>query len=174
MTANRLLLTILPAAFMIAAMLAMFGIETWLSGFGTSPQAKLMLGRIGLALPYAAAAAIGVIALFATAGAANIKTAGLSVLAGASLVCIAAIAREGWRLFALADRVPHGQSVFAYTDPSAMLGAFAAVFTGIFALRVAIRGNGAFAKATPRRISGKRAVHGEADWMKMADATFVS
>ncbi|CAK7261875.1 MULTISPECIES: Ti-type conjugative transfer system protein TraG [unclassified Shinella] len=167
---NRLLLTILPAAFMIAAMLAISGIETWLSGFGASPRAKLLLGRIGLALPYAAAAAIGVIALFATAGAANIKAAGLSVLAGASIVCIAAIAREGWRLFALADRMPHGQSVFAYTDPSAMLGAFAAVLTGIFALRVAIRGNAAFAKATPRRIAGKRAVHGEADWMKMGDA----
>ncbi|SMF25738.1 type IV secretion system protein VirD4 [Xaviernesmea oryzae] len=170
MTVNRLLLTILPAAFMIAAMLAMFGIETWLSGFGTSPQAKLMLGRIGLALPYTAAAAIGVIFLFATAGAANIKAAGWSVLASAFVVCIAAIAREGWRLFALADRVPQGQSVFAYTDPSAMLGAFAAVLTGIFALRVAIRGNAAFAKAAPRRIAGKRAVHGEADWMKMGDA----
>lgn len=170
MTVNRLLLAALPAAFMIAAMLAMFGIENWLSGFGTSPQAKLMLGRIGLALPYAAAAAIGVMFLFATAGAANIKTAGLGVLAGASVVCIAAIASEGWRLHALADRVPHGQSVFAYTDPSAMLGACAAVFSGIFALRVAIRGNAAFAKAAPRRIAGKRAVHGEADWMKMGDA----
>ncbi len=167
---NRLLLTILPAALMIAAMLAMSDIETWLSGFGTSPQAKLMLGRIGLALPYAAAAAIGVIFLFATAGAANIKTAGWSVLAGASVVCIAAIAREGWRLFALADRVSQGQTVFAYTDPSAMLGAFAAVLSGIFALRVAVSGNAAFAKATPRRIAGKRAVHGEADWMKMGDA----
>ena len=170
MTANRLLLATLPAAFMIATMLAISGIETWLSGFGTSPQAKLLLGRIGLALPYVAAAAIGVIFLFATAGAANIKTAGWSVLAGASAVGIAAIAREGWRLFALADRVPHGQSVFAYTDPSAMLSACAAVLSGIFALRVAIRGNAAFAKAAPRRIAGKRAVHGEADWMKMGDA----
>ncbi|WP_085033698.1 Ti-type conjugative transfer system protein TraG [Ensifer aridi] len=167
---NRLLLTILPAALMITTMLAMLGIETWLSGFGTSPQAKLMLGRIGLALPYTAAAAIGVIFLFATAGAANIKTVGLSVLTGASVVCIAAIAREGWRLFALADRVPQGQSVFAYTDPSAMLGACAAVLAGIFALRVTIRGNAAFAKAAPRRIGGKRAVHGEADWMKMQEA----
>lgn len=155
---------------MIAAMLAMFGIETWLSGFGTSPQAKLILGRIGLALPYTAAAAIGVIFVFATAGAANIKAAGLSVLAGASVVCIAAITREGWRLFALADRVPQGQSILAYTDPSATLGAFAVVLAGIFALRVAIRGNAAFAKSAPRRIVGKRAAHGEADWMKMTDA----
>lgn len=155
---------------MIATMLAISGIENWLSGFGTSPPAKLMLGRIGLALPYTAAAAVGAIALLATAGAANIKTAGLSVLAGASVVCIAAIAREGWRLYALADRVPHGQSVFAFEDPSAMLGAFAAVLSGIFALRVATKGNAAFATAAPRRIAGKRAVHGEADWMKMADA----
>ncbi len=66
MTVNRLLLATLPAALMITTMLAMLGIETWLSDFGASPQAKLMLGRLGLALPYAAAAAIGVIALFAT------------------------------------------------------------------------------------------------------------
>src|SRR5690606_4853388 len=136
----------------------------------TSPQAKLILGRIGLALPYTAAAAIGVIFVFATAGAANIKAAGLSVLAGASVVCIAAITREGWRLFALADRVPQGQSSLAYTAPSATLGAFAVVLAGIFALRVAIRGNAAFAKSAPRRIVGKRAAHGEADWMKMTDA----
>ena len=46
-----------------------------------------------------------------------------------------------------------------------------ALFAGVFCLRVAIRGNAAFANPAPRRITGKRAVHGEADWMKMADAT---
>jgi type IV secretion system protein VirD4 len=39
-----------------------------------------------------------------------------------------------------------------------------------FGLKVAIRGNAAFARAEPRRIRGKRALHSEADWMTAAEA----
>jgi len=42
--------------------------------------------------------------------------------------------------------------------------------SGCFAIRVAMVGNAAFARPTPKRIAGKRALHGEADWMKLADA----
>jgi type IV secretion system protein VirD4 len=35
---------------------------------------------------------------------------------------------------------------------------------------VAIIGNAAFARAVPKRIVGKRALHGEADWMNLAEA----
>lgn len=170
MTANRLLLAILPAAIMIATMVLTSGMEQRLAALGTSVQAKLMLGRAGLALPYAAATAIGVIALFATNGSANIKVAGLSVLAGSSAVIIIAIARETIRLNGIASRVPAGQSVLAYVDTATMTGAGIAFISGVFALRVAIRGNAAFATASPKRIGGRRAVHGEADWMRLPDA----
>lgn len=170
MTANRLLLAILPAAIMIAAMVLTSGMEYRLSALGTNVQAKLMLGRVGLALPYAAATAIGVIALFATNGSANIKAAGLSVLAGSSAVIIIAIASETIRLNGIAANVPAGQSVLAYVDPATMTGAGIAFIGGVFALRVAFRGYAAFATGGPRRIGGKRAVHGEADWMKLPDA----
>lgn len=170
MRANKLPLLVLPAALMIAAMVLTSGMEHRLAALGTSVQAKLMLGRAGLALPYAAATAIGVIALFATNGSANIKAAGLSVLAGSSAVIIIAIARETIRLNGIASRVSAGQSVLAYVDPATITGAGIAFICAMFALRVAIKGNAAFATGGPRRIGGKRAVHGEADWMRLPDA----
>ncbi|MCZ7497365.1 Ti-type conjugative transfer system protein TraG [Agrobacterium rhizogenes] len=170
MTANRFLLLALPATIMLAAMVATSGMEHKLAGLGTNTQARLMLGRSGIALPYVAAAAIGVIALFAANGSVNIKAAGFSVFAGNGAVIAVAVIRETIRLAGIAGSVPAGQSVLAYADPATMLGTAAALFTGIFALRVAIRGNAAFAHAGPRRIVGKRAVHGEADWMRLPEA----
>ena len=170
MTPSRLLLAIVPAAIMIAVTVLMPGVEHWLAAFGKTAQAKLVLGRIGLALPYAMAAGIGMISLFATNGAAGIRTAGWSVAAGSVAVILIAALRETVRLAGIADRVPAGQSVLAYADPATMLGAATALVSGIFATRVAVKGNAAFAKRSPRRMHGKRAVHGEADWMRMSDA----
>ncbi|NSZ19623.1 conjugal transfer protein TraG, partial [Agrobacterium vitis] len=170
MTANRLLLAILPAAIMVAAMILMSGMEHRLTALGTTAQAKLMLGRAGLALPYVAATAIGVVALFAANGSANIKAAGLSVLAGNGVVITIATLREVIRLNSIASSVPAEQSVLAYTDPVTMIGVGIAFISGMFALRVAIRGNAAFATTAPKRIGGKRAVHGEAHWMKVQEA----
>ncbi len=170
MTANRTLLAVVPAIIMLVTMVLTLGIEHRLAALGTSVQAKLMLGRAGLALPYVAAAAIGVVALFATNGSTNIKTAGLSVLAGSAAVIIIAVARETTRLNGISSHVPAGQSVLAYADPATMTGAGFAFIGGVFALRVAIKGNVAFATTAPKRVGGKRAVHGEADWMKMKEA----
>src|SRR5690606_30389791 len=73
MAATRLLLATLPACLMIACAIGMTGIEQWLAGFGQSDNARMTLGRIGLALPYVMAGAAGLIFLFAAAGAVNIK-----------------------------------------------------------------------------------------------------
>ncbi|MDR6101821.1 type IV secretion system protein VirD4 [Agrobacterium larrymoorei] len=170
MTANRLLLAVLPAVIMVAAMVVTSGFEHRLAALGTSAQAKLMLGRAGLALPCVAAAAIGVIALFAVNGSANIKMAGGSVLAGNAVTVVIAMVSEIVRLADIAGNVPTGQSVLAYSNPATMVGAAASLFSGIFGLRVALKGNAAFAASGPRRIGGKRAVHGEADWMKLPNA----
>ncbi|MCD4658487.1 Ti-type conjugative transfer system protein TraG [Agrobacterium sp.] len=170
MRANKLLMATLPAAIMIAAMILTTGMEHRLAALGTSAQAKLMLGRAGLALPYVTAAAIGVTALFATNGSANIKAIGVSVLAGSGVAISIAIMREAIRLTGVAGKVPTGQSVLAYADPATGIGAGIAFIGAMFALRVAMKGNAAFATGGPRRIGGKRAVHGEADWMKLPDA----
>ncbi len=170
MAATRLLLATLPAGLMVACAIGMTGVEQWLAGFGQSDSARMMLGRAGLALPYITAGAIGLIVLFAAAGAANIKTAGWSVVGGSGATFLLAGAREVTRLFGLVDRVPEGQSVFAYADVATLMGAVAVLFAGIFALRVGLRGNAAFATPAPRRMRGRRAVHGDADWMTMQEA----
>ncbi|TBB81073.1 Ti-type conjugative transfer system protein TraG [Rhizobium ruizarguesonis] len=170
MTANRLLLAILPAAIMIAAMVITSGMEHRLAALGTNAQAKLMLGRAGLALPYVVVAAIGGMALSAANGSANIKAVGLSVIVGNGMAIAVAILRETIRLTGFAANIPAEQSVLTYIDPATMLGTIAAFVSGVFALRVALRGNAAFATASPKRIGGRRAVHGGADWMKLPDA----
>jgi type IV secretion system protein VirD4 len=170
MMANKLLLAILPAAIMVAAMILTSGMEHRLAALGTTAAAKLMLGRAGLALPYVAATAIGVVTLFAANGSTNIKAAGVSVLAGSFVVIGIAIAREAIRLAGIASDVPAGQSVLAYADPATLIGAGIAFIGSVFALRVALKGNAAFAASGPRRIAGKRAIHGEADWMKLPEA----
>lgn len=170
MTANKILLASVPAAIMCSATILLPGIEHWLAAFGESAQAKLMLGRIGLALPYAAAAAIGVIVLFAANGAANVKAAGWSVVAGSAAAVTIAALREAVRLAGIADSVPADQPVLAWADPATAIGAASAFLAGVFALRVAMKGNAVFARPAPRRVHGKRAIHGETDWMGMGEA----
>ncbi|WP_418883813.1 Ti-type conjugative transfer system protein TraG [Allorhizobium ampelinum] len=117
----------------------MAGIEHWLAAFGKTGQAKLMLGRIGLALPYATAAAIGTLFLFASNGAAGIKAAGWGVVSGSGVAVAIAVLREGVRLSGITGEVPAGQSVFGYADPATMLGASTTFLAGVFALRVAMK-----------------------------------
>ena len=61
MKANRIVLVILPAAMMIVTLSAMTGAETWLAGLGKSEVARHALGRAGIAVPYIAAAGLGLV-----------------------------------------------------------------------------------------------------------------
>lgn len=123
MTVSKLFIAAIPAAMMIVVVVFMPGIELWLAALGKTAQAKLMLGRIGLALPYATAAAIGTIFLFAANGAAGIKAAGWGVVSGNGVAILIALLREGSRLAGIAGDIPKGQSVLGYADPATMLGA---------------------------------------------------
>lgn len=170
MKANRIVIVALPVAVMIVPLFTMTGIETWLAGLGKTEAARLTLGRVGVAAPYMVAAALGLIFLFGTAGPASIRAAGLGAAIGNAAVILMACLREGIRLAVLSPQVPAGKSVLSYLDPSTMIGAAAALMSGCFAVRVAMVGNAAFARAAPKRITGKRALHGEADWMTLAEA----
>ena len=170
MKANRVALVVAPIALMILVTISMVGIEHWFSAFGKTDAARLTLGRAGITFPYVAAAAIGILFLFAAAGSADIKFAGGGVVAGNVMTILIAIAREAVRLAAISADVTQGKSVLAYLDPATMLGAGAATIAAGFGLRVMLKGNAAFARAMPRRIRGRRALHGEAEWMKMQDA----
>lgn len=146
----------------------MTGTEQWTAKLGTTPDAKLLLGRIGIALPYAIAAGLGVIMLFASAGSAAIRYAGGGVAAGATIVVAIAIWREADRLASFANQVPSG-TVISFADPATTAGTMLVLGSGLFALRVVSRGNQAFSSKSPRRISGSRAVHGASTWMSQRE-----
>ncbi|KRB49302.1 conjugal transfer protein TraG [Rhizobium sp. Root708] len=171
MTPEKILVASIPAVAMITVCLMLPGIERWLSAFGTTDQAKPMLGRTGLALPFALAGACGLMFLFGTRGSINVKASGWSVAVGGLGVIVVAATREGSRLLAFSGQVPAGRTLVSYADPSTLAGAGTALLVTLVALRVARIGNAAFSRREPRRIRGKRALHGEADWMTMQDAT---
>ena len=159
MTANRLLLAIAPIAVMIGALIGLAGFEQALAGLGKTDAQRLMFGRAGLALPFLAAAAVGVIFLFAAAGARHIRAAGWGVVAGCAAAIVIALLRATSRSPAL-----------AHIDPAYMIAGSAILIACGFALRVAAKGNAAFAVPMPKRVHGKRALHGDADWMTMQEA----
>ncbi|RAX40264.1 Ti-type conjugative transfer system protein TraG [Rhizobium tropici] len=170
MTMSKLALAAAPIVLMMLAVIGMTGIEQWLSAFGKTEASRLTFGRAGIAIPYVTSAAVGVIFLLASAGATGIKSAGWGVAAGSTATILIATIRETTRLLPLAGQVRVGRSVASYLDPATMIGAAVALMVGGFALRVALIGNAAFTHAEPKRIRGQRALHGEADWMKMQDA----
>lgn len=170
MTLNRLFLLMAPVALMIGICFALTGTERWLMNFTSTAQVQRMAWRIGLALPTLSAAGLGIVFLFAARGATSIKTAGLGVLLGSMAVIGIAVVREVARVSAVADPVSDSHRLLERIDPSMVIGVSICLVTGLFALRVALRGDAAFATTKPRRVSGKRAIHGSADWMSIAEA----
>ncbi|TDR31221.1 Ti-type conjugative transfer system protein TraG [Aquamicrobium defluvii] len=170
MTPTRIALLVAPGVIMVMVVILLTGIEQWTAGFGTTPDSRLALGRVGIALPYVAAAGSGIVFLFAAKGAAAIRLAGAGVLLATTIVVSIAAVREVVRLASFAGDVPQGTAITNYVDPATAIGAMLAMVAGVFALRVALRGNAAFSTAAPRRIRGKRAIHGEAEWMSVNEA----
>ena len=109
MTPSRFALATAPVVLMIVAVIAMNGIEQWLSSRGNTAHARLILGRVGIALPFIAAAGIGVIFLFASAGSMRIKAAGWGVVGGSGAAIMVALLRELARLHGIARQIPQGQ-----------------------------------------------------------------
>ena len=170
MTASRVILTITPAAMMIAVVLAPTGVDQWLAAFGKTEATRLALGRAGIAVPYLLAAATALIWLFGSAGSASIGVVAWSALGGSLATILVAAAREISRLAAFAQMVRQNKSILAYLDPATMIGAAGLLMAGCFALRVTLIGNAAFLHTGPKRILGRRALHGEADWMTLSQA----
>jgi len=170
MTARKLALFLTPPVLMMGALTSLTGIEQWLSAFGQTEAARLALGRTGIATPYLMAALIGVISLFATAGSLNIRAVAWGTASGCLCTILIAVIRETLRLAAVAHHVPPAVTILSYLDPSTMIGTGGALMAGCFALRVAVLGNAAFTRPIPKRITGKRALHGDADWMTLGDA----
>ena len=165
MTAHRAILFFVPIALIVGTCVALTGHESWIADLGTTAAARLFLGRVGIGLPYAAAGAVAVIFVFAAAGAVSIRVSALGVVTGTGTVVTIAIVREAVRLAEFSGQVAPGQAVWIFLDPATMFGTAIATLCGLFGLRVLLKGNAAFASAAPKRVKGRRAVHGDSDWM---------
>ncbi|CCM79450.1 Ti-type conjugative transfer system protein TraG [Rhizobium mesoamericanum] len=170
MTANKAALFVLSIVLMSVVTIGMTGIEHWLLAFGKTQPEKLVLARVAIAAPYIAAAGVGVVILFASAGSQSIRSVGWGVVAGCVATILIAAVQATAYLSAFAGEASTRKSIFTYVDPAIGIGAAAVLMTGCFALRVGLTGNAAFAPSRPKRIRGKRAMHGEADWMTLTDA----
>ncbi|KQS95461.1 Ti-type conjugative transfer system protein TraG [Rhizobium sp. Leaf386] len=165
MTARRVVLFLTPIVLIAGSCIALSGHEAWIADFGKTAAARLFLGRVGIALPYVAAGAVAVMYLFAAAGAVTIRTVALGVVVGTGIVVTIAIVHEAIRLTAFSGQLAPTQSVWIYLDPATMIGSAIATLCGLFGLRVALQGNAAFGSTAPKRNKGRRAVHGDSDWM---------
>lgn len=169
MTPKKLVLAALPISLMTGAASLLLGREAAFADLGWSRQSFEILGKAGLAAPFVCAAIIGLLALFSAAGSISVKWTAGGVALAAIAMAVYGFSYEAMRLLALSARVGE-QEVLTFADPFSLGGSALCVVVAIFALRVLALGNAAFARATPRRISGKRAIHGEADWMTMSAA----
>lgn len=170
MIVPKTVLSIAPAVVMISVLVSTTGVSEWLAAFATNESARLMLGRAGAGAPYLAAAGSGVILLVASAGSAAVRPAGWGVVAGSLAAIVIAAMRETYRLAPFTDHAPAGDPAISYLDPAPLFGVVVLLLVGSFGLRVALAGSSAFGRSAPRRITGKRALHGEAGWMKLRDA----
>ena len=169
MGAGRIALAAVPVTLMVLTSIATTGAEDWLVGFGRTEPQRALFARAGVALPYVLAAITGIVFLFAAAGSANIRFAGWGAFGGGLASCALALI-DGYHQAIGKDPfpplLPHMMSV----EPSALIGAVAALVSSGFGLRVAMIGNAAFASAKPKRVFGRRAIYGEANWMKLSHA----
>lgn len=171
MKTSRFAFIVTPMVLMMLITIGLDGIGHWLTALGKTEAARRLLAQLGTALPYLLAGGCGIVFLFACAGSAEIRSAGRGVVAGAISVLSIAAMRSASHLSNLSASAQANRPDFSKIDWATLLGAAVVLMVGCFALRVAIVGNAAFAKAEPKRIRGRRALHGEADWMSMAQAT---
>jgi type IV secretion system protein VirD4 len=170
MTPTRLLLALAPALIMPLVAALFDGSETWLAGLSRRDDVRAMALHAAGMTSALASGGLGVVYLLACGGALAIRWAG----GGVALGVIASIAHAWTR----------GQSEIAILDSraspilvgpsdltSAKIAATAVLaIVGLFAMRVLVTGNRIFEPSGPKRIRGRRALHGDADWMSLQQA----
>ncbi|KSV86143.1 hypothetical protein [Sinorhizobium sp. GL28] len=169
MGAGRIALAAVPVTLMVLISIAAAGAEDWLVGFARTEPQRALFARTGAALPYVLAAITGIVFLFAAAGSANIRFAGWGAFGGGLVSCLLALL-DGYHHTTNQDPFLPLQFQMIPIEPSALIGAVAALTSSGFGLRVAMIGNAAFASTKPRRVRGMRAIYGEANWMKLSHA----
>jgi type IV secretion system protein VirD4 len=122
---------------------------------------------IDYALPFLAAATLAITILLAARR--DVSLQAWAVLAGSICALVLSLLDPAQDPAAILD----GKGPSFRHDPlapSSLFGPVVLVLTACLALRVARQGHLRLISTTPRRISGKRALYGEAAWMEMSKA----
>lgn len=180
MTAAKALRFILPALWILLAMLILARIDLSLADLEGSSTSSTGSGATGIqaigpaaiaaidrTLPSLAAAGLAITILFVARRETSLQAWGVLVGSICALI-LSLVDRAGYPAGIL-----NGKEASSLPDPFApfgLIGPVVLVLTACLALRVARQGRLRFLGTTPRRISGKRALYGEAAWMEMRQA----
>lgn len=170
MTATRALRVLAPTLILIAVMHLSTGLHLDLERFGNTSAAQDMLQRVEGALPCLMGAGMGVIMLLAHAGSAEIRWSAWGVVSGSLAAAFLAASPASRRLLEVSGAATGSSTDLTPLEVGSMAGAVSLIVLAALALRVAAIGNLAFASPTPRRVTGRRALHGEAGWMAISEA----
>ncbi len=170
MIGHRILLPALVIGLMLLGTITTNGIDETFAGLARTQATMLFLIQARIALPCVVAAATGIVFLFACVGSASIRHAGWGVATGSLVSLAIAILREASRLEPSATSGFGSRSVMTAIDTGTVAGAAVLLISAGFALRVALLGNAAFADVRPKRVRGRRAIHGDAGWMALPEA----
>ncbi len=146
------------------------GHELALARIASDPVHYILLGKMGLLVPFIAAAGCTLFLLALARGSRSISYLGFGALGANLILIIGAITQEAARLHSVAGSLKEGESILLYLDPMISIGIILLIITGLFNLKISLHGNAAFGINKPKAIHGKRAIHGQAQWMNMKEA----
>ncbi|MBP1852826.1 type IV secretion system protein VirD4 [Rhizobium halophytocola] len=157
-------------AVMLGTLCAATRFEPGIAGWGHTDAVRTLFAQIDTAAPYALAAGAGVGCLFATATSHHSKRASAGVLMGGLVICLIAAFGNGLHGFDLVPDVTSHRPPHDFIDVATVFGMTMNLMAMAFAGRVLHLGKAAFPRREPRRMRGKRAIHGEACWMRSQEA----
>lgn len=170
MTKRNFLFMILPPIVMLAVGYLARGVDQWLETLLSTDQMRAMLLNLRPAMTHIAASVAGLAFVVASRGSRRIRDVAMGVL----VVISAALIMLSCAVFMSSQMMVPTAPAENLMQAASRTGTFVAALIDLaaagFALRVAVLGNAAFTPREPRRISGKRAIYGDARWMSLADA----
>jgi type IV secretion system protein VirD4 len=122
------------------------------------------------AFPICASAAFGVMVLYCAKGSPRIRLIAGSVCVGAIALMMSTGLEEASRLLAFDGALEHDTELSSRIDPGAVLSFLILIVPFLLAARVVALGIAAFERRQPERVRGRRALHGDADWMTLSAA----
>jgi type IV secretion system protein VirD4 len=170
MTARKFASAVLSTLTMIAIFRLAGNADWWLSPFASSEKTRVWLVEIAPVIPHLMATITGTSIILLHRGGQTIRHAAAGVLL-ASMIALLIAAWDAVIAGGAQPGAAQGETSFSpYVPAGAMISPLIDLLACGFSARIALKGNAAFARREPKRITGKRALHGDARWMSLEEA----